>query len=119
MDGIIFDVDGTLWDSTEAVARSWNQAIEENTDFPSHLQQIGLSHFLEKQWMRSRLHSFLPAQKKNVTGSVIFALTMKIGCLKPITVFFTRMLRRHWKAFLRKPTFISSVTASVDISKFF
>lgn len=33
MDGIIFDVDGTLWDSTEAVARSWNQAIEENIRF--------------------------------------------------------------------------------------
>ena len=71
------------------------------------------------EWMRSRLHSFLPAQKKNVTGSAIFALTMKIGYLKPITVSFTRMLRGHWKAFLRKPTFISSATASVDISKFF
>ncbi len=119
MDGIIFDVDGTLWDSTEAVARSWNQAIEENTDFSLSLTADWLKSLLEKQWMRSRLHSFLPAQKKNVTGSAIFALTMKIGRLKPITVFFTRMLRGHWKAFLRKPTFISSATASVDISKFF
>jgi len=32
MDGIIFDVDGTLWDSTEVVADSWNQAIAENSD---------------------------------------------------------------------------------------
>ena len=27
MDGIIFDVDGTLWDTTELCARSWNAAI--------------------------------------------------------------------------------------------
>ena len=27
-DAVIFDVDGTLWDSTESVAESWNQAIE-------------------------------------------------------------------------------------------
>lgn len=32
MDGIIFDVDGTLWDSTDEVAISWNQAIKEQTD---------------------------------------------------------------------------------------
>ncbi|PXV91129.1 phosphoglycolate phosphatase [Lachnotalea glycerini] len=32
MDGIIFDVDGTLWDSTKIVARAWNLAIEETTD---------------------------------------------------------------------------------------
>lgn len=33
MDSIIFDVDGTLWDSTEIVARAWNEYLKsENVD---------------------------------------------------------------------------------------
>lgn len=31
MDGIIFDIDGTIWDSREQVASSWNIAIAENS----------------------------------------------------------------------------------------
>ncbi len=31
MDGIIFDVDGTLWDSTDSVAESWNLALREHS----------------------------------------------------------------------------------------
>lgn len=32
MEAIIFDVDGTLWDSTEEVAVAWNAAIRDHTD---------------------------------------------------------------------------------------
>lgn len=32
--GIIFDLDGTLWDSSKAVVDSWNEAIEKFTDEP-------------------------------------------------------------------------------------
>lgn len=31
MDGIIFDIDGTLWNPTDEVAKSWNQAIKDCT----------------------------------------------------------------------------------------
>ena len=29
-DGIIFDVDGTLWDSTPVVEKAWNRALKDN-----------------------------------------------------------------------------------------
>jgi phosphoglycolate phosphatase len=32
MEALIFDLDGTLWDSTEEVAYSWNEALREETD---------------------------------------------------------------------------------------
>lgn len=32
MDGIIFDVDGTLWDSTDTVAEAWNKIVHDETD---------------------------------------------------------------------------------------
>ena len=37
MKNIIFDIDGTLWDSTDVVAESWNEAI---WDKKQELKQI-------------------------------------------------------------------------------
>lgn len=48
MDGIIFDVDGTLWDSTDTVALSWNQAIAENTDLTPNITGTELKSLFGK-----------------------------------------------------------------------
>ena len=48
MTGIIFDVDGTLWDSTDVVAESWNLAIEENSDLHLNLTGEGLKSLFGK-----------------------------------------------------------------------
>ena len=38
--GIIFDMDGTLWDSSENVAISWTEKVRElGYDFPDITQQ--------------------------------------------------------------------------------
>lgn len=48
MDSIIFDVDGTIWDSSISVADSWNQAIKENSDLDLSLDPVSLSRLFGK-----------------------------------------------------------------------
>ena len=41
MDSIIFDVDGTMWNSTDIVARAWNQVLKkENTGIQVTASQL-------------------------------------------------------------------------------
>ncbi|MBP1533223.1 MAG: HAD family hydrolase [Ruminococcus sp.] len=35
--GILFDLDGTLWDSSEQVVRAWNKCIHEKTERPEQI----------------------------------------------------------------------------------
>ncbi len=48
MDSIIFDVDGTLWDSTKSVAESWNKAIREHSSLNLTLEPVSLSRVFGK-----------------------------------------------------------------------
>ena len=41
-DSIIFDLDGTLWDSTDSVAGAWNCVIAEETDLKTRVTADGL-----------------------------------------------------------------------------
>ena len=46
MDSIIFDVDGTLWDSTESVAQSWTAYLQEKEHMDITLTSARLSFAL-------------------------------------------------------------------------
>lgn len=48
MDSIIFDVDGTLWDSTAIVARSWNEYLRNNTYLKADLSAKQLKSLFGK-----------------------------------------------------------------------
>lgn len=39
-DGLIFDIDGTLWDSRMAVTDSWNEALKAHTELPATLDYV-------------------------------------------------------------------------------
>ena len=48
MDGIIFDVDGTIWDATELIGRAWGQAVKENSDLHIEVTEELLSKLFGK-----------------------------------------------------------------------
>lgn len=48
MDSIIFDVDGTIWDSTQSVADSWNIAIKKHSGLDLTLDPVSLSRVFGK-----------------------------------------------------------------------
>ena len=69
MDSIIFDVDGTLWDSVDPVAESWNLAIAENTDMTPDLTRDSLAWLFGKTMTEIADALFSPdsTRRKNAT----------------------------------------------------
>ena len=48
MDSIIFDVDGTLWDSRAVVAQSWNKVIRKHSDSDVVVTEEGFTSLFGK-----------------------------------------------------------------------
>lgn len=74
MDGIIFDVDGTLWDSTDVVAKAWNQAISDYSGLDANLTGEGLKTLFGKT-MDEILQAIFPtlsAEEQNRLGKPCF-----------------------------------------------
>ena len=74
MTGIIFDVDGTLWDSTNVVAEAWNLAIEENSDLNPNLTGEGLKSLFGKtmEEIFEALFPSLSVEKKMRLGTLCY-----------------------------------------------
>lgn len=48
MDGLIFDLDGTLWDTTEEIAEAWNHAFSEKTELEKRVTGAELKSLFGK-----------------------------------------------------------------------
>lgn len=89
MDGIIFDVDGTLWDSTEVVAESWNLAIKENTHMESNLTGEGLKSLFGKTMdeIFETLLPSLPKEEQMRIGYLCYDYENELLVRKPGTLY--------------------------------
>ena len=74
MDGIIFDVDGTLWDSTNSVTESWNMAIKDGSDLNMTLEVESLKCLFGKTMEEIYLALFpdLDAKERKRLGDLCF-----------------------------------------------
>lgn len=69
MDGIIFDIDGTLWDSTPEVAGAWNEALHENTD----IKMVLTPEILRKEFgkpLKEILEDLFPEEEDEVREQI-------------------------------------------------
>lgn len=89
MDGIIFDVDGTLWDSTETVAESWNKAIAENSDLDITIDGDILKNLFGKTMdeIYEILFPSLSRKEQERLGNLCFAYENSLLETRPGTLY--------------------------------
>lgn len=76
MDGLIFDVDGTLWDSTDVVAISWNKTIEKYTDEPRRITGADLKKEFGKPMddIMNSLYPSIVGKERQRISNILFVV---------------------------------------------
>ncbi len=89
MDGIIFDVDGTLWDSVDSVAEAWNYAIHKKTNLNITLDRASLMKLFGKTMdeICEALFPELSLQEQKQIGEYCFEYENKLLEQKPGTLY--------------------------------
>ncbi len=89
MDGIIFDVDGTLWDSTDTVAESWNAAIREHSSLDLVVDRQVLSGLFGKtmEALYRALFPQLSDEERTRLGNLCFEYENNLLLKKPGTLY--------------------------------
>ncbi len=89
MDGIIFDVDGTLWDSTDTVAEAWNAAIREHSSLDLVVDRQVLSGLFGKtmEALYRALFPQLSEEERTRLGNLCFEYENRLLLKKPGTLY--------------------------------
>ena len=78
MDSVIFDLDGTLWDSTEAIVKSWSIALAECEGLVSHITKQAIQGVMGLQMQELGEKLFKSESPERVKE--ILEKCMKIEC---------------------------------------
>lgn len=89
MDGIIFDVDGTLWDSVDSVAEAWNHVIHKKTNLNIALDKSSLMKLFGKTMdtICETLFPELSPQEQKRIGECCLEYENKLLEQKPGTLY--------------------------------
>lgn len=73
-DGIIFDLDGTLWDATQSFYDSWKEYLTgQGVDFPHSLEDVKACMGLPMTEFFARLHPDMPKVQQDVLREGVLA----------------------------------------------
>ena len=89
LDGLIFDVDGTLWDSTDLVAKAWNYVLETETNLPADVTGDLLKTLFGKPMDEICLKIFkgIPVSEHPRLGDICFQKENQLLYQEPVPLY--------------------------------